>query len=77
MKRTSKPKRIGARADDLKLEYSFDYSKAKPNRFAERALPGSVAVVLDPDIARVFKDAGSVNSVLRALMQTMPRRSSS
>jgi hypothetical protein len=74
VKRISKPKRIGTRTDNLKPEYSFDYSKAKPNRFAERAQPGSVAVVLDPDIARVFKDAGSVNNVLRALMETMPRR---
>ena len=73
MKRTS-PKRLATKTDELKPEYSFDYSTAKPNRFAMRAQPGSLAVVLDPDIAKVFKDAGSVNSVLRALMETMPRR---
>ncbi len=60
--------------DGLWPEYSFDYSNAKPNRFADRARPGSVAVLLDPDVARVFKNAESVNAVLRALMTTMPAR---
>ncbi len=58
----------------MESEYQLDYSKAKPNRFAERAQPGTLAVVLDPDVASVFKDAGSVNNVLRALMETMPQR---
>jgi hypothetical protein len=58
----------------VRPEYSFDYSKAKPNRFADRTKPGSVAVLLDPDVARIFKDAESVNAVLRALMTTMPPR---
>jgi hypothetical protein len=52
-------------------EYRFDYRKAKPNRFAK---PGTsrVVVVLDPDIAEVFRTPGSVNAVLRALITTMP-----
>jgi hypothetical protein len=61
----------------LRAEYRFDYSKAKPNRFALRTQPGSVAVLLDPDVARVFKSAESVNTVLRALMATMPNRRAS
>jgi hypothetical protein len=31
-------------------------------------------VTLDPDVARVFKSAESVNAVLRALLTTMPTR---
>ncbi len=52
-------------------EYRFDYSEAKPNRFAK---PGAsrVVVVLDPDIAEVFRTPSSVNAVLRALITTMP-----
>jgi hypothetical protein len=72
MKKTSKDKTKAKRVDGLRSEYSFDYSKAKPNRFAERIRPGSVAVLLDPDVARVFKSAESVNAVLRALIATMP-----
>ena len=59
-------------ADDLQTEYHFDYSKARPNRFAASCPPGGRLVSLDPDIARVFTTAESVNSVLRALITTMP-----
>ena len=61
-------------ADGLRSEYRFDYAKAKPNRFAGRTQPGAVAVLLDPDVARVFKNGEAVNAVLRALMTTMPGR---
>jgi hypothetical protein len=74
MKSTPQTKPKAKRANGLRSEYRFDYSKAKPNRFAERTPPGSVAILLDPDVARVFKNAESVNTVLRALMVTMPGR---
>src|SRR5438034_111739 len=73
MKKTRSSAKVN-RSDELRPQYRFDYSKAKPNRFAERTRPGSVAVLLDPDVARVFKNAESVNAVLRALMTTMPTR---
>lgn len=69
--RTEKRKR---NADDLQPEYRFDYRRAKPNRFAARYRSGSRVVVLDPDIARVFTTPESVNAVLRALLETMPRK---
>jgi hypothetical protein len=74
MKNTSRLKARQSRSNELKPEYRFDYSKAKPNRFAGRAQAGSMAVLLDPDVARVFQDAKSVNTVLRALLTTMPAR---
>ena len=58
--------------DDLKPEYKFDYSKARPNRFAKRVTEDSVIVMLDPDVAQVFTSAEAVNAVLRALIQNMP-----
>jgi hypothetical protein len=33
-----------SKGDDLRVEYKFDYSKAKPNRFAGKVRPGSFAV---------------------------------
>ena len=60
--------------DELAPEYRFDYRKAKPNRFAKRTRPESVAVLLDPDVAQVFETGRAVNAVLRALMTTMPTR---
>ncbi len=59
--------------DDLATEYTFDYKKAKPNRFAaqnnERKL---TVVVLDEDVAQVFSTPEAVNKVLRAIIKTMP-----
>ena len=74
MKKTSPASGKAKRTDELQAEYRFDYTKAKPNRFAARTRPGSVAVLLDPDVARAFKTAKSVNAVLRALISTMPAR---
>ena len=76
MKNTSPAKTKGRRVDAVRPEYNFDYAKAKPNRFAERTQPGAIAVLLDPDVARFFQSAESVNAVLRALMTTMPLRRS-
>ena len=58
--------------DELRPEYEFDYGKARPNRFAARVKPGVRTVPLDPDVAEVFTTPESVNTVLRALIQTMP-----
>lgn len=72
MKKTQPAKRRAA-SGDMRPEYKLDYSKSKPNRFADRAARGRTVVVLDPDIAEVFTTPESVNNVLRALITTMPR----
>jgi hypothetical protein len=59
---------------DLLPEYDFDYSKAKPNRFAAHVnQPLLKVVVLDEDVAQVFTTPESVNKVLRGLIESMPR----
>lgn len=62
-------------SDDMLPEYDFDYSKAKPNRFAGRIDRSHVVIALDPDVARIFSDSTSVNNVLRALIATIPNLS--
>jgi len=59
-------------ADELREDYQFDYSKAKPNRFAAALKKGGRLVVLDPEVAAAFVGSDTVNAVLRALLQTMP-----
>lgn len=71
MKRTSSPRRKPA-PDGKRPEYRFDYRKARPNRFAGRMKAGSVAVVLDPDVASVFTSSESVNSLLRSVISALP-----
>jgi hypothetical protein len=58
----------------MRGEYRFDYTKARPNRFARRARAKSVVVLLAPDVAKVFKTGESVNDALRAIMKAVPRR---
>ena len=58
-------------SEELRPEYHFDYTKAKQNRFAVKAKQGPLVVVLDEDIARIFKTPESVRVVLRALISTM------
>ncbi len=52
---------------DLSTEYTFDYTKAKPNRFATSS-SNSTMIVLDEDVARVFPTSESVNKALRQLI---------
>jgi hypothetical protein len=52
---------------DMKSEYRFDYSKARPNRFAEAYKKGVSIVNLDSDVAENFPDSESVNAALRFL----------
>lgn len=75
MKKTSSSKAAPPAEDELRAEYDFDYSQAKPNRFAAgRAAADTIAVVLDPDVAQVFRDSESVNTVLRAIVTSLPPR---
>jgi hypothetical protein len=76
MKKTRNAKQTPEPENDMLPEYRFDYSKARPNRFAARLQRGSRVVVLDPDVAAVFSTPESVNTVLRALIETMPKNGS-
>jgi hypothetical protein len=59
--------------DELRDEYDFDYSKAKPNRFAARATTAVRSVVLDADLAAAFPTAEAVNAALREYLRTLPK----
>jgi hypothetical protein len=72
MKNISKAKPKKGERGELRPEYKFDYSNALPNRFAGKRGSRSVVVLLDSDVATVFKDAESVNAALRALLTAIP-----
>jgi hypothetical protein len=71
MKKTSSKNRQSVR-NAMRKEYRFDYRRAKPNRFAEKMSEGVVAVVLEPDVAAVFKSSKTVNALLRSVIAAMP-----
>ena len=72
MKKASARKKARGISEDMRREYRFDYKKAKPNRFAEQIGVGTIAVVLDPDVAAVFKSSESVNTLLRSVIAALP-----
>lgn len=73
MKNTTVIENASSVSDEMQDEYQFDYSKAKPNRFASRIGRDQLMIVLDPDVAAVFKTTESVNQVLRAIITSMPK----
>ena len=53
--------------DELLPEYDLDFSKSKPNRFAEEYHRTRRTVLLDSDVAEDFPSAEAVNEALRFL----------
>lgn len=72
MKKISARKKRETVRDEMRKEYRFDYRRAKPNRFREEMPEGVVAVVLEPDVAAIFKSSKAVNTVLRSVIAAMP-----
>lgn len=56
--------------DEMCPEYEFDYSKAVRGKYYKRLLKeGANVVVLEPDVAKAFRDSAAVNDALRSLLQ--------
>jgi hypothetical protein len=72
MKKTSARKKPRVPPDEMRRGYRFDYTKAKPNRFAAEMGAGTIAVVLDPDVAAVFQSSEAVNALLRSVISALP-----
>jgi hypothetical protein len=74
MKKPTGRKRQEKTTGEMRVEYRFDYAKAKPNRFAGSIMSGSVTVILDPDVAAVFRSSDTVNALLCSVITTLPGR---
>lgn len=63
------------KTDELRPEY--DLTKLRGGvrgKYAERAQQGSNIILLDKDVADVFKDDKAVNEALRTLIRLNPKR---
>jgi hypothetical protein len=49
----------------LELRPQYDFSKGVRGKYASRYAEGTNVVVLDPDVAKVFKTSEAVNEALR------------
>lgn len=74
MKKTPRKKSASRTGNGMRPEYRFDYRKARTNRFAENLRDDTVAVVLDREVASVFRSSDSVNALLRSVIAAMPRQ---
>lgn len=70
MKKKSGKSRRGV-SDELRPEYQFDYLASRPNRFAGSLRGGTLAIVLDPDVAEFFDSAEAVNALLRSVIASV------
>jgi len=55
------------------MRSGYDFSGAARSKYYKRYLENTNVVVLEPDVAKRFKDSASVNKVLRAYIKN-PKR---
>ena len=60
-------KNVVANQKDPDLLDEYDFSQGVRSKYAQRYREGTNIVRLDDDVAKIFPDAKSVNSALRAL----------
>ena len=53
------------------MRKEYDFSKGVRGKYAAKYKAGTNVVLLDPDVAKVFKTPRSVNQALRSLSQIL------
>jgi hypothetical protein len=53
------------------MRKEYDFSKGIKGKYAAKYKAGTNIVLLDPDVAKVFKTPRSVNQALRSLSQIL------
>jgi hypothetical protein len=61
-------KKVPSPNNDEMLE-EYDFSNGTKGKYAEMYAAGTNVVLLDPDVAEVFRDSSSVNDALRTLIK--------
>ena len=67
MKKVKKSGRAVPQIDPDEILPEYDFSRARPNKYAPHYQKGALVVTLDPEVARVFRSAEDVNQTLRLL----------
>ena len=56
------------------MRNEYDFSKAVRGKHGDSYAKGTNVVLLDKDVAKVFKDSGTVNSALRGIAGLISKR---
>lgn len=67
MKKVKRSKTVVSQVDPDEILPEYDFSRARPNKYAPRYQKGALVVMLDPEVAQVFRNAEDVNQALRSL----------
>lgn len=54
------------------MRKEYDFSNARPNKYAKKYAEGTNIVMIEPDLVEFFPDSKSVNTALRALVTAFP-----
>ena len=60
--------------EKTEMRSEYDFSKAVKGKHARSHAKGTNVVLLDKDVAKVFKDSNTVNSALRGIAGLTPKR---
>lgn len=63
-------------SDDHDMREHYDFTDGVRGKYYQRFKAGTNIVLLDKDVAEVFKDAKQVNDILRALIPTVSKKAS-
>lgn len=66
-------KRTPKKRPERPMRKEYDFSGGVVGKYAQRYAQGTNLVLLDPDVARAFPDAKSVNDALRSLLRIAKR----
>ena len=61
--------------DEKAMRDEYDFSEGERRRFSKDSDDGSVFVLLDPDVAKLYPTSEAVNRALRAIAEVAPKRS--
>jgi hypothetical protein len=67
-------KKVHRTVDRDTMRPHYDFRGGVRGKYVERYREGTNVVLLDPDVAAVFKNAADVNRALRALIAAVPSR---
>lgn len=62
-------RKVAKSQPDTDMLPEYDFSQGVRGKYFKRFAEGSNVVVLDPEVAKIFPDAESVNQALRALAE--------
>jgi hypothetical protein len=61
------------KASEPEMRSEYDFSGGIRGKYYKRYLEGTNVIVLEPDVAKRFKNSDSVNKALRAYLKTEKR----